>query len=199
MLRNPDTANSRPITNTTIQAGTRWIWTRETKAAEISSLSAIGSSSVPTVVICPQRRARYPSRRSVIAATRKMESARNSFGIQTTPCHSMRRSCSTIAATSKGTKKMRRMVSAFGRFIRVPDIQRPILLTRISLDDVASELAPDRFGSFGIDLAPIVVIPAVQDLGALVQQMDGQPFARWNPEPGSRYRIDRQPMVDRSE
>ena len=120
----------------------------------------MGSSSVPTVVICPQRRARYPSRRSVAAATRKMQSARNSFGIQTTPCHSMRKSCSTSTATRKGTKKMRRMVSAFGRFMRVRCIRTLFLLTRISLDDVASELAPDRFRGLGLNFTPIILIMA---------------------------------------
>src|SRR5258708_22744257 len=98
-----------------------------------------------------------------------MESARNSFGIHTTPFHSMRRSCSTIAATRKGTKKMRRIVSAFGRFMRVPVIQTPILMIRISLDDVAGELAPYGFGGLCLNFAPIVPIFAGQNLGAFVQ------------------------------
>ena len=51
--RRPDTANSRPMTTTTIQAGARPSSTSEMNAAEIRSLSAIGSSSVPSVVISP--------------------------------------------------------------------------------------------------------------------------------------------------
>ena len=51
--RRPETANSRPMTTTTIHAGARPSSTSEMKAAEISSLSAIGSSSVPSVVISP--------------------------------------------------------------------------------------------------------------------------------------------------
>src|SRR5580692_11508120 len=102
-----------------------------------------------------------------------MQSARNSLAIQTVPCHSMRRSCSTNTATKKGTKKMRRMVSAFGRFMRVRCIRALFLLTRISLDDVASELAPYRFRRFRLDFAPFVLILAGQHLGPFMQQMDG--------------------------
>src|SRR5580658_3540635 len=46
MFRRPRTVNSRPIIITTIQAGTNCMPTRETKAAEISSLSAIGSRRI---------------------------------------------------------------------------------------------------------------------------------------------------------
>jgi len=57
-LRSPEIANSRPTITITIQAGTACTCTREISAAETSNLSAIGSSSVPIVVTCPQRRAR---------------------------------------------------------------------------------------------------------------------------------------------
>src|SRR5580700_5891672 len=102
-----------------------------------------------------------------------MQRARNSLAIQTVPCHSIRRSCSTNTATRKGTKKMRRMVSAFGRFMRVRCIRSPFLGTRISLDDVASKLAPDGFRGFGLNFTPFILIPAVYHFGALMQQMDG--------------------------
>ncbi len=95
----------------------------EISAAEISSLSAMGSSSVPTVVICFQRRARYPSSRSVAAAIKKIPSARNAFVTTTAPRHSIRKFCSTITATRNGTKKMRRMVSVLGRFMSGPRLQ----------------------------------------------------------------------------
>ena len=57
MFRNPSTMNSRPMIITTIHPGTRCISTSETNAAEISSLSAIGSSRIPSVVTSPRRRA----------------------------------------------------------------------------------------------------------------------------------------------
>ena len=57
MLRSPRTVNSRPMMITTIHAGTRCISTSETNAAEISSLSAIGSSRMPSVVTSRRRRA----------------------------------------------------------------------------------------------------------------------------------------------
>ena len=45
--RKPVTANSRPMMMTTAQAGASWFSTSEINAAEISSLSAIGSSNWP--------------------------------------------------------------------------------------------------------------------------------------------------------
>ena len=57
-LRSPVTANSRPMITTTIHAGARSSWTSETSVAEMSSLSAIGSSTWPTQVTCCRRRAR---------------------------------------------------------------------------------------------------------------------------------------------
>jgi hypothetical protein len=74
----------------TIHAGTRWMSTSETRAAEINNLSAMGSSSVPTVVICPQRRARYPSRRSVAASASKISSANVSRVIPSGPSRAAR-------------------------------------------------------------------------------------------------------------
>src|ERR1017187_4589397 len=76
----------------------------------------MGSSSVPMVVTCFQRRARYPSSKSVNAATRKIPSDNQSLVTLTPPTWNQPVSC-TSAATSSGTKKIRRMVSAFGRFI----------------------------------------------------------------------------------
>ena len=66
--RNPVTANSLAMIRIAIHPGIIRTCTSEINAAEISSLSAIGSSNVPTVVTCFQRRARYPSSKSVIAA-----------------------------------------------------------------------------------------------------------------------------------
>ena len=55
--RRPITMNSRPMMITTIQACIKPISTSEIKAAEISSLSAIGSSRIPSVVISLRLRA----------------------------------------------------------------------------------------------------------------------------------------------
>ena len=51
-LRSPVTANSRPMITATIQAGASSSCTSDTSVAEMSSLSAIGSSTCPTQVIC---------------------------------------------------------------------------------------------------------------------------------------------------
>ena len=56
--RSPETANSRPMMITTIQARARPSSTREMNAADISSLSAIGSRSAPRRVIFFIRRAK---------------------------------------------------------------------------------------------------------------------------------------------
>ena len=80
MARSPETANSRPTIRITIQAGTARTCTRAISAEDISSLSAIGSSSVPMVVIWRQRRARYPSSRSVLAAHRKIAQSQPDVG-----------------------------------------------------------------------------------------------------------------------
>ena len=57
-LRSAVLANSRPMLSATIQAGARSSWTSEMKAAEVSSLSAIGSSICPSHVTCRRRLAR---------------------------------------------------------------------------------------------------------------------------------------------
>src|SRR6266852_2327980 len=56
IFRKPKTVNSRPMMITTIQAFTRCMSTREINAAEISSLSAMGSRRIPNVVTCKRRR-----------------------------------------------------------------------------------------------------------------------------------------------
>ena len=87
ILRNPVTANSRLMMMITIHPASSLISTSETNAAEIKSLSAIGSSSVPTVVTCFHRRARYPSNKSVIAAARKIPNAKKSLATTTREFH----------------------------------------------------------------------------------------------------------------
>jgi len=55
--RRPETANSRPMISTTAQAGASLFSTSEMKADEMSSLSAIGSSKIPSrepVAACGQ-------------------------------------------------------------------------------------------------------------------------------------------------
>ncbi len=68
------------------------------------------------VVICPQRRARNPSSRSVPAAARKIASASHSLVITTPPRRTATLS-STNTATSSGTKKMRAIVRELGTFM----------------------------------------------------------------------------------
>src|SRR5579872_1962734 len=116
MFRKPSTVNSRPITITTIHAGTRCISTRETKAAEISNLSAIGSRRIPRVVTCRRRGAKYPSAQSVAAAISKIKTPQNSKCIGK-PQKSTLGLLVSKTAISRGTKKMRRTVSELGRFI----------------------------------------------------------------------------------
>ena len=69
---------------TAIQAGTRLglNCTSVTKAAAIRSLSAMGSSRMPMVVIWPRLRARYPSMPSVMEAAMNIAEASNSLA----PC-----------------------------------------------------------------------------------------------------------------
>ncbi len=105
--RRPDTANSRPITTTTIHAGAMSSSTSEMNAAEMSSLSAMGSSSVPSVVISPRRRASQPSRKSVATAVRKI-----SRPTVSRPSNFVR-----STTTRNGTRKMRVSVRALGRLI----------------------------------------------------------------------------------
>jgi hypothetical protein len=113
-LRSAVTASSRPMMTATIQAGTRSICTREMNAADVSSLSASGSIIWPSAVICPRRRARYPSSQSVIEASAKIAAATSSLRI---PKMSSRSNFVSSTTTSSGTRKMRVTVSAFGRFI----------------------------------------------------------------------------------
>ena len=60
--RKPETANSRPTMITTAHAGASLFSTSEMSAAEMSNLSAMGSSSLPTDVTCERRRAMWPSK-----------------------------------------------------------------------------------------------------------------------------------------
>ena len=77
---------------------------REMSAAEMRSLSAIGSRRAPRVVFLLNRRAQKPSRKSVTAATRKTPSAQYSrAGILV-----------SRTTTRRGTRKMRKSVSPFG-------------------------------------------------------------------------------------
>src|SRR2546423_3922847 len=77
------------------------------KADETRSLSATGSSRVPSVVICPRFRAKYPSSKSVSEAARKIAAAiRTLYFVSNT-------------ATRSGTKKIRINVNPLGRFIRI--------------------------------------------------------------------------------
>ena len=58
MERSPVTANSRPMMMTMAQAGAMRFSTSEMSAAEISNLSAMGSSRMPSVETWPRLRAR---------------------------------------------------------------------------------------------------------------------------------------------
>src|SRR5215813_9289045 len=73
--RRPVTASSRPTMTTTIHASILSMARSETSAAATKSLSAIGSSSVPSVVTWLRRRASIPSAQSVMAARMKMAAA----------------------------------------------------------------------------------------------------------------------------
>src|SRR3989441_2373761 len=73
--RRPVTASSRPTITTTIHAWILSIASSDTSAAATSSLSAIGSSRVPSVVTWFRRRASMPSAQSVIAERMKIAAA----------------------------------------------------------------------------------------------------------------------------
>src|SRR5579863_4038802 len=111
--RSPLTRNSRPIMMTAIHAGTRLglNCTSVTNAAAIKSLSAMGSSRIPIVVIWPRLRARYPSIPSVIDAAMKIAEASNSLA----PCSLLKRLEDKIQI-SRGILKMRISVMELGRF-----------------------------------------------------------------------------------
>src|SRR5579871_598646 len=74
-----------------------------------------------------------------------------------------------------------------------------IPVTRISLDNVASELAADRFRGLGLDLAPLVPVLAGEHFGALMQQMDGLAFAGGNAEAGVSDGVERKSGIDGGE
>ena len=122
--RRPVTANSRPTMMNTIQAGTRSSSTKQMKAAEMSSLSARGSRSLPKLVICLRRRAMYPSSRSVVAAERKISSASHSV-VRTSPPRSSSTLRRSMTASSSGTKKILSTVRAFGRFMLLRRVRLP--------------------------------------------------------------------------
>ena len=87
------------------QASTRSRLTSASSAAAISSLSAIGSITLPNVVIDSRERAMYPSRPSVSAASTNTAAAIvGPLGIS-----------SVSATTSTGTSRMRSRVRTFGR------------------------------------------------------------------------------------
>jgi hypothetical protein len=101
---------------TTIQPGTRCMSTSEMNAAEISNLSAIGSSRIPSVVTCACRRAKYPSAQSVAAAVSKISTPQTSkcTGNPHNSTLGLRVNSTTM---STGTKKILSTVRKFGRFI----------------------------------------------------------------------------------
>src|SRR2546422_6317632 len=106
--RSPVTASSRPTIATTIQASILEIASSETSAAATSSLSAIGSRRVPSVVTWLRRRATTPSAQSVIAARMKMAAAISAWTRDEEIRNTM----------SNGTATMRMRVSPMGRFTR---------------------------------------------------------------------------------
>src|SRR5262249_35484038 len=73
--RRPVTASSRPTITTTIHASILSTERSDARAAATKSLSAIGSSSVPSVVTWLRRRASIPSAQSVMEARMKMAAA----------------------------------------------------------------------------------------------------------------------------
>ena len=132
------TANSRPTIKVTIHAGACCSSTREINAALIRSLSAIGSSMAPVVVIRFVRRAIIPSRASVRAANRKMPK----------PQYSLSGISVSSTTTRSGTRKMRNRVNMLGMFHisisfasrRLPCLDSPRSLSenRVGFDDSSS-------------------------------------------------------------
>src|SRR5438105_1650203 len=116
MLRRPRTVNSLPMMMTTIQAGTRCMSTSETNAAEIKSLSAMGSRRMPRVVICRRRRAKYPSAQSVAAAKSKIRTPQTSKCTEKPQNSKLGLRVRRITMRT-GTKKIRNSVSELGRFM----------------------------------------------------------------------------------
>src|SRR5437773_2099048 len=104
--RRPVTASSRPTITTTIHAWILSIASSETSAAATRSLSAIGSSRVPSVVTWFRRRASMPSAQSVMAERMKIAAA-------ITACTREDEIRKTI---SRGTATMRVRVRPIGKF-----------------------------------------------------------------------------------
>src|SRR3972149_5825133 len=75
IVLSPVIASSRPTMRTTIQAGARRTCTKEMRAVEMSSLSAIGASKFPSVVPCWGLPALFPSSQSVKTAAKKITAA----------------------------------------------------------------------------------------------------------------------------
>ena len=98
------TANSRAMITIATQPGRRSSETRATSAAMISSLSAIGSMSLPKVVIALRERASQPSIASVSEASAKtIAASRSPWSVS-----------SSSATTSTGTSRMRASVRTLG-------------------------------------------------------------------------------------
>src|SRR5947209_971761 len=104
--RSPVTASSRPMMTTTTHAAILSIVSSDTRAAATSSLSAIGSSSVPSVVTWLRRRASTPSSQSVSAAAVKMAAAMSACT----------RELEIRKRMSSGTATIRVRVSPIGKF-----------------------------------------------------------------------------------
>src|SRR5919198_2102365 len=138
--RSPVTASSRPMMTTTTHAAILSIVSSDTRAAATISLSAMGSSNVPSVVTWLRRRATTPSSQSVRAAAMKMAAAMSAW----TRDEEMRK------RISSGTATIRVIVSPIGRFTlgpRSPD-EWPRTLSACAHDlvNVAAILRPARAG-----------------------------------------------------
>ncbi len=101
-------ANSRAKISTTTQAGVRSIATKATRAAVTKILSTSGSINLPKVVTKLRLRARWPSTKSVQAATMNSSPASKSAA---QPCHK------DTTSTNTGTIKKRTIVTLLGKFI----------------------------------------------------------------------------------
>src|ERR671936_1367881 len=97
--RRPRIRSSRPMITAAIQGDTRSTLTSAISAPDTSSLSAVVSRNEPSVVVSDQRRARYPSAKSVKAATANRAAAAVYADLRSGP----RR----IRAITAGTARMR--------------------------------------------------------------------------------------------
>jgi len=105
MLRSPVTANSRPTISTTIQAGTTAnLHQRDQRRRNQQLVRDWIQRSVPMVVTCFQRRARYPLQQIGRRRRRKIASASRSLVI-TVPRSRSTQILLHQRATSHGTKK----------------------------------------------------------------------------------------------